>query len=50
MNLLLLVLAGHRLRQLFDTSLQSSAIDAISHAGAIDDRKMLVSSQRDQTL
>ena len=30
---------------LFDVSSQSSALDAIEHAGSIDDRKMLVSSR-----
>ena len=44
MSLPLLVLLGHVLKQHFDAFLQSSVIDAINHAGAIDDRKMLVSS------
>jgi len=41
----LFVLYSHFLRQHSDASLQSAAIDAISHSGAIDDRKMLVSSK-----
>jgi hypothetical protein len=40
----LLVFLDHRVSvTVVDTYLQSSALDAIEHAGAIDDRKMLVS-------
>jgi hypothetical protein len=38
-------LYSYLLRQHFDAFLQSAAIDAISHSGAIDDRKMLVGSK-----